>query len=50
MLGDNEMTDGASKNREEAPCDGDVVMRGVTTSNVGSTSINLRPRRRTRHQ
>jgi hypothetical protein len=50
VLGDDEMTDGADINREEAPCDGDVVMRGVATSNVGSTSINLRPRRRNRHQ
>jgi hypothetical protein len=48
VLGDDEMTDGAD--REEAPCDGDVVMRGVVTSNVGSTSVNLRPRRRSRHQ
>jgi hypothetical protein len=53
VLGDNEMTDGAGTNRKEAPCDGDVVMRGVVTSNVGSTSVNqlnLRPRRRNRHQ
>jgi hypothetical protein len=50
VLGDNEMTDGASTDREEAPCDGDVIMRGVATSNVGSTSVNLRPRRRNRHQ
>jgi hypothetical protein len=26
VLGDDEMTDGAGKDREEAPCDGDVVM------------------------
>jgi hypothetical protein len=50
VLGDDEMTDGTSTDREEAPCDGDVVMRGVATSNVGSTSVNLRPRRRNRHQ
>jgi hypothetical protein len=50
LLGDDEMTDGAGTDREEAPCDGDVVMRGVVTSNVGSTSVNLRPRRRNRHQ
>jgi hypothetical protein len=50
VLGDNEMTDGASTDREEAPCDGDVVMQGVATTNVGSTSVNLRPRRRNRHQ
>jgi hypothetical protein len=50
VLEDNEMTDGAGTDREEAPCDGDVVMRGVVISNVGSTSVNLRPRRRNRHQ
>jgi hypothetical protein len=50
VLGDDEMTDSAGTNREEAPCDGNVVMRGVVTSNVGSTSVNLRPRRRNRHQ
>jgi hypothetical protein len=50
VLGDDEMTDGAGTDREEAPCDGDVVMRGIATSNVGSTSVNLRPRRRNRHQ
>jgi hypothetical protein len=50
VLGDDEMTDGAGADREEAPCDGNVVMRGVLTSNVGSTSVNLRPRRRNRHQ
>jgi hypothetical protein len=50
VLGDDEMTDGVGIDREEAPCDGDVVMRGVATSNVGSTSVNLRPRRRNRHQ
>jgi hypothetical protein len=53
VLGNDEMTDGAGTDREEAPCDGDVVMRGVVTSNVGSTSanqLNLRPRHRNRHQ
>jgi hypothetical protein len=50
VLGDDEITDDAGTDREEAPCDGDVVMRGVVTSNVGSTSVNLRPRRRSRHQ
>jgi hypothetical protein len=50
VLGDDEMTNGAGTDCEEAPCDGDVVMRGIATSNVGSTSINLRPRRRYRHQ
>jgi hypothetical protein len=50
VLGDDEMTDSAGTDREEAPCDGDVVMRGVATSNVGSTSVNLRPKRRNRHQ
>jgi hypothetical protein len=50
VLGDDEMMDGAGTDPEEAPCDGDVVMRGVATSNVGSTSVNLRPRCRNRHQ
>jgi hypothetical protein len=50
VLGDDEMTDSATTDREEAPCDGDVVMRGVVTSNVGSTSVNLRPIRCSRHQ
>jgi hypothetical protein len=50
VLGNDEMTDGAGTDHEEAPCDGDVVMRGVATSNVGSISVNLRPRRRNRHQ
>jgi hypothetical protein len=48
VLGDDEMTDDAGTDREEAPCD--VVMRRVATSNVRSTSVNLRPRRRNRHQ
>jgi hypothetical protein len=50
VLGDNKMTDGAGTDREEAPCDGDVVMRGVVTSNVGRISINLRPKRRNMHK
>ena len=50
VFGDDKITDSASTDREEAPCDGDVVMQGVATSIVGSISINLRPRRRNRHQ
>jgi hypothetical protein len=50
MLRDDEMTEGAGTDREEAPCDGDVVMRGGRTSNVGTTSVNLRLRRRSRLQ
>ena len=50
VLGDDEMMDCASIDREEVPCDGNVVMRGVVTSNVGSTNVNLRPRRRNRYQ
>jgi hypothetical protein len=50
VLGDDKTTDGASTDCEEAPCDGDVVMRGIATSNVGSKSVNLRPRPRNRHQ
>jgi hypothetical protein len=45
-----EMMNDAGTDREEAPCDGDVVMQGVVTSNVGTTSINLRPKHRNRHQ
>jgi hypothetical protein len=50
VLGDDEMTDDAGTDCEEAPCDGDVVMRGIVTSNVGSTSVNLRLRRRSKLQ
>ena len=50
VLGDDEMTDSVGIDREEAPCDGDVVMRGVVTSNVGSMSVNLRLTRHNRHQ
>ena len=49
VLGDDEMMDGADTDREEAPCDGDVVMRGVAPSNVGSSRVNLRPRHRNTH-
>jgi hypothetical protein len=38
VLGDDEMTGGA----------GDVFMPSIVTSNVGTTSVNLRPRRRSR--
>jgi hypothetical protein len=48
VLGDDEMTDGVGTYRKEAPCNGNVVILGVVTSNVGTTSINLRPRRRSR--
>jgi hypothetical protein len=48
VLGNDEMTDGDGTDREEAPYYGDVVMLGVVTSNVGTSSINLRPRRRSR--
>jgi hypothetical protein len=50
VLRNDEMMNGAGTYREEAPYDGDVVMRGVVSSNVGSTSVNLRPRRRSRLQ
>ena len=46
MLGDDEMTNGARTNREEAPCDGDVIMLATLTSNVASIGPNIRPRRR----
>jgi hypothetical protein len=48
VLGDNEITNSDGIDREEAPCDGDVVIPCVVTSNVGILSINLRPRRRSR--
>jgi hypothetical protein len=48
VLGDDEMTDGDGTIRKEAPCNGDVVMLGVVTSNVGTLSVNLRPRHRSR--
>jgi hypothetical protein len=50
VLGDDEMTDGVNTDREEALCNGDVVVRGVVISNVKSTSVNMRPRRHNRHQ
>jgi hypothetical protein len=46
VLGDDEMTDGAGTDREEALCDGYVIMLATLTSNVASTGPNLRPRRR----
>jgi hypothetical protein len=45
VLGDDEMTDGDGTDREETPCDGNVVMPGVVTSNIETPSVNLRPRR-----
>jgi hypothetical protein len=36
VLGDDEMTDNDGTDCEEAPCDGDVVIPGVVTSNVGT--------------
>jgi hypothetical protein len=35
VLGDDEMTDIDGTDREEAPCDGNVVMLGVVTSDLG---------------
>jgi hypothetical protein len=46
VLGDDELTDNDDTNCEEVPCDGNVVMLGVITSNVGTPSVNLRPIRR----
>jgi hypothetical protein len=48
VLGDNEMIDSDSTDREEAPCDCDAVKLDVVTSNVGTPSVNLRPRRHSR--
>ena len=50
VLGDDEMIDGAGIDREEVPCDSNVIMQEVATSNVRNISVNLRPKRRTRHQ
>ena len=44
MLGDNEMIDDIGTDLEEIPCDGDVVMPGIVTSNIGILSVNLGPR------
>jgi hypothetical protein len=38
------MTDADGTNRKEAPCNGDVVKPSIVTSNVGTPSVNLRPR------
>ena len=45
VLGDDEMMDGKSTDHEETPYDGDVIMPCIITSNVGTPSVNLRPRR-----
>jgi hypothetical protein len=42
------MNDSDGTNCEEAPCDGNVVMLGVVTFNVGTPGIVLRPRRHSR--
>jgi hypothetical protein len=44
VLGDDEMTNSYGIDREEAPCDGDVVMPGVVTLNVSIPSVILRSR------
>jgi hypothetical protein len=44
VLGDDEMTVSDGTHCREPPCDGDVIMPGVVTSNVGTPSINLKPR------
>jgi hypothetical protein len=41
VLGNDEMTDTDGTDREEAPCNGDVVMLSVDTSNVGFSISNL---------
>ena len=48
VLGNDEIMDGDGTHYEEAPYDGDVVIPGVVTSNIGTPSINLRPRHRSR--
>jgi hypothetical protein len=44
VLGNDEMTDTDGTDREEAPCNGDVVMLSVDTSNVGIPCVVLRLR------
>jgi hypothetical protein len=48
VLGDDEMKDIDGTYREEAPCDGNVVMLSVVTLDVGTPSVVLRPRRHSR--
>jgi hypothetical protein len=48
VLENDEMTNNDGTDWKEAPCDGNVVMPGVFISNVGTSSANLRPRRRSR--
>jgi hypothetical protein len=45
VLGNDEITNSDGIDREEAPCDGDVIIPCIVTSNVGILSVNLRPRR-----
>lgn len=44
MLVDNEMTNMDGTNHKDAPCDGDVVMPGVVTSDVGIPNVVIKPR------
>jgi hypothetical protein len=48
VLGEDKMNDSDGTYCEEAPCDGNVVMLGVVTFNVGTPGIVLRPRRHSR--
>jgi hypothetical protein len=48
VLGDDEVTDDDGTGHEKALCDGNVIMPGVVTSNVGIPTVNLRPRHRSR--
>jgi hypothetical protein len=42
------VTDDDGTGHEKALCDGNVIMPGVVTSNVGIPTVNLRPRHRSR--
>jgi hypothetical protein len=48
VFGDDEMMDNNGTNREEAPCDDDVVMPCIVTLDVGTPSVIMRPRRHSR--
>ena len=50
VLRNDEMTDNIGIDCKEAPHDGNVIIRGVATSNVGITSVNLRLKHCNRHQ
>jgi hypothetical protein len=48
VLGDDEIKDNNGTDHEETSYYGDVIMPSDVISNVGTLSINLRPRHRSR--